>query len=375
MGFTDSTELSTSDEGRFDWRLLLTMVAIMGLGALNVYSATLIGPTSESASEFVIRQFVFFGIGLTVIGVLMLFDYRFIERLAYVFYGINLFFLALVPLIGTVRYGARRWINFGFASYQPSETMKLLTLLALAKYFHSKVTLNKMDFKDLIVPGLILGVPAILTIRQPDLGTGGHLAIGGAIILLFVGIRTRVLVTMGLLGIVSFPIFWQYGLKPYQKERIKTFIDPTGDPKGQGYNALQSMIAVGSGKILGKGFGKGTQTQLDFTPEGHTDFIFTVLAEEWGLAGCLLLFALYAYLFHRCITIASQAREKFGSLVCVGIIGMLASQIFINIAMVTGMFPIVGIPLPLTSYGGTSVLTVCVSLGLLMNIGYRKTIF
>jgi rod shape determining protein RodA len=132
---------------------------------------------------------------------------------------------------------------------------------------------------------------------------------------------------------------------------------------------------VGSGKLVGKGFQKGTQTQLDFTPEGHTDFIFTVLAEEWGLVGCLFLFSLYLYLFYRCILIASQAREKFGSLVCVGIIGMLASQIFINIAMVTGMFPIVGIPLPLTSYGGTSVLTVCVSLGLLLNIGYRKTIF
>jgi rod shape determining protein RodA len=375
FGGNSSSDLTVSDEGRFDWRLLGTMVAIMFVGALNVYSATLIGPTSESASDYVIRQFIFFGIGLVVIGCIMIFDYRFIERLAYIFYGINLVALIAVEFAGSVRYGARRWLDFGAFSYQPSETMKLLTILALAKFFHNRTANQKMDFKDLVIPGLILGVPALLTIIQPDLGTGGHLAISGTTILVFMGIRARVLVTVAILGIVSFPVFWKYGLKPYQKERIKTFIDPTGDPKGQGYNALQSMIAVGSGKIVGKGFGKGTQTQLDFTPEGHTDFIFTVLAEEWGLLGCLLLFGLYLYLFYRCVMIASNAREKFGSLVCVGIIGMLASQVFINIAMVTGMFPIVGIPLPLTSYGGTSVLTVCVSLGLLLNIGYRKTIF
>ena len=375
LGSQKAEDFATSDEGRFDWRLILTMIAIMAIGIVNVYSATSNGVSGDSAVTMMTKQLVFFGAGLGLIGVLMLFDYRFIERLAYVIYGANILALLAVEFKGMVRYGARRWIDLGFMSYQPSETMKFATVLALAKYFHDKSQIRRLDFKDLIVPGLILGVPALMTIIQPDLGTGGHLAITGATILLFVGIRTRVLVTAALIGIVSFPIAWEYGLKPYQKDRIKTFLDPMEDPKGQGYNALQSMIAVGSGQIGGKGFQKGTQTQLDFTPEGHTDFIFTVLAEERGFIGCSVLFALYLYLFHRCITIASLARDKFGSLACVGIIGMLASQAVINIAMVSGMFPIVGIPLPLMSYGGTSVMTVCLALGILLNVGYRRTIF
>ncbi len=376
LGSQGAEDFAATEESRFDWRLVGAILGIMVVGLLNVYSATAVGYVGdESASSFVLRQFSFFIAGMGVISLVMLFDYRFLERAAYLIYGLNLLALISVEFIGVLRYGARRWIDLGLLSYQPSETMKLATLLALAKYFQARTSLDKLDFKDLWPPLLILGAPAVFTIVQPDLGTGGHLAIAGSVVLLFVGIRTRVLVTAAILGVVSLPIFWQYGLKPYQKDRIRTFVDPTSDPKGQGYNALQSMIAVGSGKISGKGFTKGTQTQLDFTPEGHTDFIFTVLAEEWGLMGCLLLFGLYVFLFQRCVAIASAARDKFGSLLCVGIIGMLASQIFINIAMVTGMFPIVGIPLPLASYGGTSVLTVCLALGFLLNVGYRRSIF
>ena len=179
---------------------------------------------------------------------------------------------------------------------------------------------------------------------------------------------------MILAAVVSFPIAYQH-LKPYQQDRIKTFIDPMADPKGQGYNALQAMIAVGSGQIVGKGFRKGTQTQLDFTPEHHTDFIFTVLAEEWGFLGVAILFSLYTFFFSRCVRIASLARDKFGSLVCVGIIGMLLTQILINVSMVSGMFPIVGIPLPLLSYGGTSVMTVSLAIAILQNVGFRRSIF
>jgi len=221
----------------------------------------------------------------------------------------------------------------------------------------------------------MIAVPGLLTVSQPDLGTGSHLMIAGAAILLFVGIRTRVLVTAALLGVVSFPIFWQYGLKDYQKGRILTFMNPTKDPKGEGYNAIQSLIAVGSGELTGKGFKKGTQTQLDFTPEGHTDFIFTALSEEWGFLGCMLLFGLYILMFQRCVTIASQANDTFGSLACVGFIGLLISQIGINIAMVCGMFPIVGIPLPLVSYGGSTLVTVSFGLAIILNVGYRRGIF
>lgn len=378
LGSQNAEDFATTDESRFDWRLVLAILIIVTIGIVNVYSATANVPSADGnlhSWDMAVRQLMNLGIGLGVIGLVMLFDYRLIERLAYIIYGANLMALLAVPAIGVVRYGARRWINLGFMSYQPSETMKFATILALAKYFHGKPSLHSLDFRDLIKPGLILGVPALLTIIQPDLGTGGHLAIVGTAILLFVGIRRRVLVTAVLAAVVSFPVAWQYGLKSYQQDRIKTFLDPMADPKGDGYNALQSMIAVGSGQSIGKGFRHGTQTQLHFTPEGHTDFIFTVLAEEWGFLGALVLFGMYLFLLYRCVNIAALARDKFGSLVCVGIIGMLASQIFINVAMVCGMFPIVGIPLPLVSYGGTSVITVCFALGILLNVGYRRTIF
>jgi len=372
LGSQNAEDFSSTDDSRFDWRLILTVFAIMLVGLVNIHSA---GAVGENGTGLVYKQLLFFMGGLGLISLVMLVDYRFFERVAYIVYGLNLVALIATEFIGSMRYGARRWIDLGFVSYQPSETMKIATILALAKYFQGAAVNKRLDFKDLLAPGLILGVPALLTIIQPDLGTGGHLALSGLSVILFMGIRSRVVMTAFLVGVVSFPLAWQYGLKPYQRDRIRTFIDPTADPKNKGYNALQSMIAVGSGQVIGKGFQKGTQTQLDFTPEGHTDFIFTVLAEEWGFAGCIFLFGLYIYLLHRCVMVASRARDKFGALLCVGVIGMLTSQMFINIAMVTGMFPIVGIPLPLTSYGGTSVITVCFALGLLLNVGYRRTIF
>lgn len=347
----------------------------MVVGLVNVFSATAGRGTGMDSTEMALRQSVHIGVGLSIIAVLMLIDYRLIERISYVLYGINLLGLVAVDLMGVMRLGARRWLNLGFFAYQPSETMKLCVILALARYFHNKSSRGAMGFRELIPPLLIVGVPSLLTMAQPDLGTGGHMLITGMVILLFAGIRPRVLWTLAVVGIVSFPLAWQYGLKPYQKDRIRTFVDPMHDPKGDGYNAIQSMIAVGSGEMFGKGYLKGTQTQLDFTPEGHTDFIFTVLAEEWGLMGTLLLLGLYFYLLQRCVTVASLARDKFGSLACVGIIGMLTAQIFINISMVCGMFPIVGIPLPLVSYGGTSVMNVCLALGILLNVGYKRTIF
>ncbi len=305
----------------------------------------------------------------------LLIDYRLFERVAYIGYGVNIVALLLVPYFGLLRNGARRWLDLGFMNWQPSETMKFMVVLALARYFSTRISLRQLGLKDLVIPGLILGVPALLTVAQPDLGTGGHLAITGTVILLFVGIRPKLLLTFLFLGIVSFPIFWKYGLKSYQKDRIVTFLNPAADLQGKNYNAWQSLIAVGSGEIVGKGFRKGTQTQLDFTPEGHTDFIFTVLAEEWGFFGTSLLFFLYIGLFYRCTQIASQANDPFGAILCVGVVGLLASQIFINIMMVSGMFPIVGIPLPLMSYGGTSLISALMALGMVLNVGFRRSIF
>jgi rod shape determining protein RodA len=364
-------ELEEGQRSRFDWPLFFAVLALVGLGLVNIYSATY----SHGNNLFISKQLIAFGLSGIFFVVILLFDYRIFERIAYLAYGANLVGLALVPFIGSLRYGARRWIDLGFFSWQPSESMKVMMILALAKYFHAKNQIRKMGLKEMIIPSLMIAVPALMTISQPDLGTGGHLLLIGAAVLLFVGIRARILVWAAVLAVVSFPVFWQYGLKPYQKERIITFMNPTRDPKGEGYNAIQSLIAVGSGEVMGKGFTRGTQTQLEFTPEGHTDFIFTVLAEEWGFVGALALFLLYLLLFYRMVGIAAHANDIFGAVLGVGIICLMATQIFINIAMVTGMFPIVGIPLPFMSYGGTSMITAIVSIALLMNVGYRRTLF
>lgn len=372
MALSSPRDAATFDEdaSSFDWSLLIGMLAVFCIGLINIFSVT-----HGQAGSFWLRQLIFVGGGLGIIGMVTFFDYRIVQNLAYILYGLNFVALMAVDFVGVLKNGARRWIDLGPIHYQPSETMKFLVILALAKYFHEKQSIERLGWKDLLVPGLIVGAPALLTIAQPDLGTGGHMLIIGAVVILFMGVQRKILITAGVLAMVSIPIGWKFGLKQYQRQRVMTFLDPSKDPRGTGYNALQSMIAVGSGEIVGKGFQQGSQTQLEFTPESHTDFIFTVLAEEWGFVGALVLFAGYLFVFGRCIRIASLAREKFGSLVCVGVIGMLISQIGINVAMVTGIFPIVGIPLPMVSYGGTSVLTTSLGIGLILSIGYRRTIF
>ncbi|HVJ65140.1 MAG TPA: rod shape-determining protein RodA [Bdellovibrionota bacterium] len=372
MALSSPRDAATFEEetSSFDWTVLVGMLCVFFIGLVNIYSVT-----HGQPGAFWLRQLIFVGAGMGVIGLVTFFDYRIIQNFAYILYGLNFLALSAVEFIGVLKNGSRRWIDFGPIHYQPSETMKFLVILALAKYFHDKQSLQKLGWKELLVPGLIVGVPALLTIAQPDLGTGGHIMLIGATMIAFMGVKRKVIVTLALLGLISIPLGWKYGLKQYQRQRVMTFIDPTKDPRGTGYNALQSMIAVGSGEFMGKGFEQGSQTQLEFTPESHTDFIFSVLAEEWGFLGAGVLFGLYMFIFGRCIRIASLAREKFGSLVCVGVIGMIISQIFINVAMVTGMFPIVGIPLPMVSYGGTSVLTTSLGFGLILSIGYRRTIF
>ena len=368
-GWSKPEDFSSSEEQRFDWMLLGVIVAILLIGVINVYSASTI---SES---YTLKQVLWSVGGLGIIAVISLMDYRFLEQLAYPLYVFNLLLLAVVPFAGVMRSGARRWLDLGFINFQPSETMKIVLILALAKFFHNREDFKAMSFSRMLLPLGIILVPTLMTMAQPDLGTGGHLLIIGFSMMLFVGIRWRLLLVAALLAVVSFPVAWEYGLKGYQKDRIRTFIDPMRDPKGKGFNAIQSMIAVGSGRFSGKGFKLGTQTQLNFTPEKHTDFIFTVLAEEWGFIGCFVLLFLYLALFSRCLTLASLARDKFGALLGIGVVAMLLSQVFINVAMVSGIFPIVGLPLPLLSYGGTSMLNTCMALGLILNVGYKRNIF
>jgi rod shape determining protein RodA len=371
LSSSEVEDLSGGTQSRFDWTLLFLMLAIIGMGFINIYSKT----SGHGDESFALKQFFNLLVSSAIFSVILLVDYRLFERVAYIGYGINLVGLLIVPYKGLVRYGARRWLDLGFMNWQPSETMKFMVVLALARYFQSRISPRQMGLKDLAVPGLMVAVPTFLTIAQPDLGTGGHIAITGTVILLFVGIRPKLLLSFFFMGVVSFPIFWKYGLKTYQKDRIVTFLNPAADRQGDGYNAWQSLVAVGSGEIIGKGFRQGTQTQLDFTPEGHTDFIFTVLAEEWGFLGVSVLFMLYLLLFYRASQIASQANDPFGAILCVGVIGLLATQVLINVMMVSGMFPIVGIPLPLMSYGGTSLISATMALGMVLNVGFRRSIF
>jgi rod shape determining protein RodA len=373
FGSQYSPDMDSSTEQRFDWVLVWSMLFIIVFGLINLYSATA-DPFSAHNGYFV-RQMLFYGAGFIIIAVILVFDYRLFERIAYILYGLNIVALLATKYMGVMRNGARLWIPVGPIMYQPSETMKIMLILALAKYFYNNHPAGRMGLQAMFIPALMVLVPVVITVLQPDAGTGMHMFLTGFGIIFFAGIKRRIILTTVILGLISVPIAWKYALKEYQRDRIRIFIDPDRDPKNKGYNARQSLIAIGSGEVLGKGFRKGTQTQLDFTPEGHTDFIFTVLAEEWGLLGCAIFLAAYFIFIMRCINITSLCTDTFGLIISLGIVIMIVGQMTINLAMVMGFLPIVGIPLPLASYGGSSALNICASMGLILNVGYRRGIF
>jgi rod shape determining protein RodA len=269
--------------------------------------------------------------------------------------------------------GARRWLTIGPVNFQPSELAKIAVALALARWFHADAEKHKDGYGllGLVVPIVITVVPAVLVLKQPDLGTALIICAVGFTQILFAGVRWKALAVLAVVAIGGATFAYPH-LKPYQKKRVETFLNPQGDARGAGYHAAQSMIAVGSGQGLGKGWGQGTQSYLSFLPEQHTDFIFSVWAEEHGFVGCLLLLALYFALVTSAIDVAGSARDRFGSFLAVGIAGMLFWHAAINIGMVIGLLPVVGVTLSLMSYGGSSVLTMFLGIGLLANIGMRR---
>jgi rod shape determining protein RodA len=311
--------------------------------------------------------------GAGLAAAVLLFDQRRFQSIAWAFYGGVLVLLTLVFVKGRVVMGARRWISVGPVNIQPSELAKIAVILALASWFTWDDARRKEPrgpFR-LLPPLLITLLPAALILRQPDLGTAlVVLAVGGTM-LLFARVKWRavgLLAALALIGaLLAYPT-----LKPYQKKRVETFLNPEGDALGAGYHAMQSKIAVGSGQGLGKGWGQGTQTYLSFLPEQHTDFIFSVWAEEHGFLGCAVVLALYFILVASGIDIAGNARDRFGHFVAIGVVAMIFWQVTINIGMVTGVLPVVGVTLPLLSYGGSSVMTVFLGLGLLANVGMRR---
>jgi rod shape determining protein RodA len=277
--------------------------------------------------------------------------------------------------VGKSTLGARRWIGFGSFRVQPSEFMKIAVVIGLAKYFENDRTIGGYSLKDMLVPSLIVLIPCILIALQPDLGTAMIILLTYGSMMLFMGINRKTLIALILSAIIALPLAYQFALKPYQRQRIISFIDPMADPKGSGYNSIQSMIAVGSGKLFGKGYKKGTQSQLNFLPEHHTDFIFSVFSEEHGFVGSFVLLALYAIFIMNGLSIAYQSNDKFGMLLAVGIVFIFFWHTFINLGMVMGILPIVGVPLPFLSYGGSSLVTSIIGVAILTNIANKKFMF
>lgn len=347
---------------QLNWFLILMICALAAVGFAMLYSAG-----NGSYSPWAERQMVRFGAGLGVMLVIALTDIRLWLKYAYVFYAIALMLLVAVEFAGTVGMGAQRWIGLKFFHLQPSELMKIALVLSLARYFH-RLSLDEVARPTfLLFPILLVAAPTALVLRQPDLGTAMLLVMGSAALFFLAGVRIWKFVVVGLSGLAVIPLAWSM-LHEYQKKRVEAFLSPESDPLGAGYHNLQSAIALGSGGVFGKGFQKGTQSHLNFLPEMHTDFIFTMYAEEFGLVGGLLLIALYTAIIMYGFAIALRSRSHFGRLVAMGISTMFFLYVFINIAMVMGLLPVVGVPLPLISYGGTAMMTVLIGFGLLINV-------
>ncbi len=356
----------------FDWLLLALILTTAALGILNLYSST--SAWDNISTPIYIKQMYWLGIGIIIAISLTLFNYRQLEHMALPIYAACILLLAAVLLFGQTNMGATRWINLGLFNLQPSEIMKVVIIITLAAYFSRHETPGGYTFTDLIIPGLLLLVPVALIIKQPDLGTAMLLMFIGITMLLFAGIQRPTLIALGILAAGAAGGGW-FLLHDYQKNRIRTFLNPESDPLGSGYHIIQSKIAVGSGGFWGRGFMHGTQSQLSFLPERHTDFVFSVFAEEWGFVGCVLLLTLYAAIILWGIHIARKADSSFGMYLAIGLTSMLFWHIIVNLGMVIGLLPVVGVPLPLFSYGGTCMVTTMIAVGLLFNISMRRFMF
>lgn len=356
----------------FDWTLLGIILLIASIGILNLYSTT--SNMEVAGTPFYLKQIFWLLIGLAMMMTIAFIEYRFYADFAYIVYTIALILLLAVLGYGIITSGAQRWVKIGSLSFQPSEFVKISLILALAKFFKQPPPREGYSLKSLLFPFLFLLLPTVLILKQPDLGTAIILVLVFFSILFFVKIRWSSLLILTLGGASILPLLWNF-LKEYQKRRIITFFNPDLDPLGAGYHLIQSKIAVGSGEIIGKGFMKGTQSKLGFLPERQTDFIFSALGEEWGFIGCLIVVGLYFALIMWGLHIAIQSKDRFGAILAFGVVAMLFWHIFINIGMVLGMMPVVGIPLPLFSYGGSFLISTMIGIGLLLNVSMRRFLF
>ncbi len=355
----------------FDWCFLGVIMAIISVGILSIYSVT--NTQATTGIPIYLKQATWMVVGSLAFLVAVGFDYHKLARLSYLLYGIGLILLIIVLIAGKTSRGSQRWIPLGPFAVQPSEFIKIPLLLMLATYYGT--TTREGWVRRLIIPGLIVLPGFLLILKQPDLGSSlGFLAIF-LVVVLTVGMKSKAFGFIILAALMLFPFAWGgvWGsLHEYQQDRILSFVDPNSDPGGKGYHGLQSRIAIGSGQLLGKGLYGGTQTQFKFLPEGHTDFVFAVFAEEWGFIGSMVLLSLYILLFLMGLEIAFKAKDIIGTLLAVGVVTMIAFGVVVNIAMTSGLAPVVGIPLPLMSYGGSAMVVNLTALGLLLNVKRRR---
>lgn len=350
------------------WGLIVLLCSIASVGFAMLYSAA-----GGNFDPWATKQMVRFAGGIALLVTVALIDIRVWLRWAYAFYALGLGLLVAVTLVGRVGMGAQRWLDLGLFQVQPSEIMKIALVLALARYFHR---LGDDDVRKplwLVPPVLMMGAPMALVLKQPDLGTAMMLGMEGAAICFLAGVAIRWFVLGGVVAGALMPVAWEM-MHDYQRKRVLIFLNPESDPLGSGYHILQSKIALGSGGLFGKGFLEGSQAHLNFLPEKQTDFIFTALAEELGLVGGLALIGLYLLVVAYGYAIALRSSSQFGRLIGLGITSMLFIYVFINIAMVSGLVPVVGVPLPLVSYGGTAMLTLLIGFGLVLGVYVHRDV-
>lgn len=351
-----------------NWPLVLWLLLLAIISTGMLYSAA-----EGSFTPWAIRQGLRFLMFFPVMIIIALIDIKLWFRFAYVIYAIALILLILTEIMGTTAMGASRWLRIGSMNIQPSEVMKICVIFALAHYFHQISTTNVKRIIYLIIPTILVFAPVALVLRQPDLGTSLIILMLAMMLYFAAGVRIWKFVAVIVLTLAALPVLWSF-MHDYQKARVTAFMNPEEDALGAGYNILQSKIAIGSGGVTGKGFMEGTQSQLSFLPEKQTDFIFTMLTEEFGLIGGVVVLALYAMIFFQGYLVAMQSNNQFGRLVAIGMVSLIALHVFINTAMVMGMIPIVGAPLPILSYGGTFIMVMMIAFGMILNIDlYRDS--
>ena len=345
---------------QISWSLVFLLIVLATIGFAMLYSAA-----SGEWDPWASRQMIRFGIGLVLMILVAITDIQIWMRYAYTLYFLVLGLLVAVEVMGDIGMGAQRWIKIGFIQFQPSEIMKITLVLSLARYFHGATLEEIARPSRLVVPLLLLAAPVVLVVRQPDLGTTIMLAMTAGVIFFLAGVKAWKFGVVIAGALAAMPIAWSF-LHGYQKNRVLTFLNPETDPLGTGYHILQSKIALGSGGVFGKGYLHGTQSHLNFLPEKQTDFIFTMLAEEFGMVGGLIILGIYILVIIYGFAIALRVRNQFGRLLSLGIIATFFFYVFINIAMVMGLVPVVGVPLPLISYGGTAMLSLMIGFGFIL---------